>query len=429
MKPQTTQTSPSAPSPSSAVNSPSPTDHLTLTTNHSHSSFAQFTQDQLLQISAWLDDHIYEQVIKLTKNKYKRIVSRSALQRFYRGTAFKNRLAETPDTEAAAAQILQFAATGQPNFTQASLNVLEQTAFQLSATCHQQPEDLAILNRITHIITRHKNTAIRERHATVQEEKCRLRHDQLKARQVEVQVRERQKQQHLDHQHDQLQLQRDKFDFQKQQAEKKHTTRNTSSSLGVPALAGLPSPMPNENFSMPHAQCNSPSSASSASSRALCVNPSPSAPSHPPKDPHPHIKGNNYLDQTNQKIWILATDTPVLPFTDTAMKHEDRRNPPPPVDHSLTPAVQAYVDRRAQDYRDYLAAPPHPNRIRFEYDYYQNTILDCPCGQPKFCPRHIFTALFSYAHPWSHAFRQSLLDRGLPYVPPTDPFPGNKPNI
>jgi hypothetical protein len=94
-----------------------------------------------------------------------------------------------------------------------------------------------------------------------------------------------------------------------------------------------------------------------------------------------------------------------------------------------TAAVQEYADRRAQDYIAYLAAPPDPKTTRFDYDYYYNKIRGCPCGQPKFCDRHIFIALFSYAHPWSHAFRQCLLDRGLPYVPPTLPFPGNKPGI
>ena len=435
MNPQTTQPTPTTPlhpadpvptaCPSSAVTptSPSPSPHP-------HSSFAAFTKDQLVQISAWLDDHIYDEVIKLTKNKYKRTLSRSALNRFYLGTALKNRLADTPDTEAAAAQILEYAATGQPNFTEASLRVLEQTGFQLSATCHQQPEDLAILNRITQIITRQKNTAVRERHATVQEEKLRLRRDELKARQVEVEVRERQKQQQLDLNHDKLQLQRDQFEFQKQQTEKNHPTRNsptggTSYASPCPDLGGaaraassLLSPMPNEKCSIPNAQWNS----SSVSSVLL--------PSTPPKDPHAHIKGNNYYDQTNNKIWTLATETPALPFTDTAMEHRDRRNPLPPVDHSLTAAVQDFADRAAQDYIQYLADPPRPLRPNStDYDYYRKRTRGCPCGQPKFCDRHIFIALFSYAHPWSHAFRQCLLDRGLPYVPPTLPFPGNKPNI
>src|SRR5262245_45183458 len=48
-----------------------------------YSSFAQFTRDQLLQISAWLDDHIYDKVIDLIKEKYNRDISQSALQRFY----------------------------------------------------------------------------------------------------------------------------------------------------------------------------------------------------------------------------------------------------------------------------------------------------------------------------------------------------------
>ena len=179
------------------------------------------------------------------------------------------------------------------------------------------------------------------------------------------------------------------------------------------------------------AQWNSPTSPSAPSSSSALFPSNPSTPQNdPPKDPNCHIKGDNYLDPTNKRIWVLATDTPALPFTDTAMEHRDRRNPLPPLDHSVTAAVQDFTDRVAQDYIQYLADPPRPQRPNStEYDYYRKRVRGCPCGQPKFCDRHIFIALFSYAHPWSHAFRQCLLDRGLPYLPPTLPFPGNKPNI
>ena len=147
-----------------------------------YSSFAQFTRDQLLQISAWLDDHTYDEVTDLIKKEYGPEISKSALQRFYSKTAFKNHLAQTPETAEAAAQVLEFAATGQPNFTDASLRVLEQTAFQLSPTCHKQPADLDTLNRITTIICRQKNTAIRERQAKVQEDKNQLRAAELESK-------------------------------------------------------------------------------------------------------------------------------------------------------------------------------------------------------------------------------------------------------
>ena len=148
----------------------------------SYSSFAQFTRDQLLQISTWLDDHTYDEVTDLIKKEYGPEISKSALQRFYSKTAFKNHLAQTPETAEAAAQVLEFAATGQPNFTDASLRVLEQTAFQLSPTCHKQPADLDTLNRITTIICRQKNTAIRERQAKVQEDKNQLRAAELESK-------------------------------------------------------------------------------------------------------------------------------------------------------------------------------------------------------------------------------------------------------
>ena len=57
--------------------------------------------------------------------------------------------------------------------------VLEQTAFKLALTCAHKPAHLDQLNRINLIICRARNTAVRERHATVQETKCALRAREL----------------------------------------------------------------------------------------------------------------------------------------------------------------------------------------------------------------------------------------------------------
>ena len=61
------------------------------------SSFAQFSTEQLLQISTWLDKHTYAKVIELIQEHFDAEISSSALSRFYRRTAFKNLLADTPD--------------------------------------------------------------------------------------------------------------------------------------------------------------------------------------------------------------------------------------------------------------------------------------------------------------------------------------------
>jgi hypothetical protein len=102
------------------------------------------------------------------------------LSRFRSRLALTELLDDSPESTAAAAEIVQYAATGQDNFSPATLHILERKAFELSLTCVHVDEDMAALKNISAILCRHRNTTVRERLATVQEQKCQLRHQELK---------------------------------------------------------------------------------------------------------------------------------------------------------------------------------------------------------------------------------------------------------
>ena len=147
---------------------------------HPKSSLAVFTPEQLTQISIWVQTEKYDKASDLIFEKFGQKISTGALCRFFRNhVAIVEQLEDTPETAAAAAEILQLAANTNHKFTEASLHVLEQTAFKLSLTCAHKTSDLDLLNRINNIICRSRNTAVRERHATVQEKKTDLRTREL----------------------------------------------------------------------------------------------------------------------------------------------------------------------------------------------------------------------------------------------------------
>ena len=143
------------------------------------SAFDHFTLDQRKQIIAWNERHTYDETIDLIQKHFGVTVSRSALGRFHARTAFIRHIDESPDTQAAADEILLHITDKNHLYTAASLHVLEQTAFKLALTCADQSSHLDLLTRLNTIICRARNTLVRERQATVQETKCDLRREEL----------------------------------------------------------------------------------------------------------------------------------------------------------------------------------------------------------------------------------------------------------
>ena len=176
---QSNPLSPSSPLPLSFPSFPSVKEKPS---NPFASAFDHFTLEQRKQIIAWNAKHTYDETIDLIQKEFGIEVSRSSLARFHTRTALINHIEESPDTQAAADQILLHITSSKPNdhkLTAASIHILEQTAFKLALTSADKPAHLDLLNRVNLIICRARNTAVRERHATVQETKCALRSREL----------------------------------------------------------------------------------------------------------------------------------------------------------------------------------------------------------------------------------------------------------
>jgi hypothetical protein len=140
------------------------------------------SQDDRHQIDAWLDEYGYRKTARLASEKFNRTISRNTIERFANRAAPKDFLDDSPDAQETAGQILQFAVSGQPQFTEASIHVLEQTAFKLTFSCTHRAEDMKALQQIQTMLFRHRNAAVRERLAKVQEQKLQLRREELQGR-------------------------------------------------------------------------------------------------------------------------------------------------------------------------------------------------------------------------------------------------------
>jgi hypothetical protein len=140
------------------------------------------SEQDLEQIDQWLDEFSYRKTARLASQKFNRSIHRRTIERFANRAAPKDFLDDSPDAEQTAGQILQFAASGQTQFTEASVHVLEQTAFKLSFSCTHREEDMKALLQISTMLFRHRNASVRERTAKIQEQKIQLRREELQGR-------------------------------------------------------------------------------------------------------------------------------------------------------------------------------------------------------------------------------------------------------
>jgi hypothetical protein len=137
------------------------------------------TPDQLRDLLGFISDLGYRKAAEHASKEFGRSIHKAALQRFMRRAAPAEFLEDGPATDEATRQILKFAADGQPDFTASTLRALEQLAFQLTLTCTAVDDDLNALTKITAMLCRYRNVAVRERTAAVQEGKLKLRQQQF----------------------------------------------------------------------------------------------------------------------------------------------------------------------------------------------------------------------------------------------------------
>src|SRR5437879_653881 len=71
------------------------------------------TEPQRAQVAAWLEDNSYEKVIELAHQQFGVVIPRMTLSRFRDRVAMTDLLDDSPESAQAAAEIVQYAATGQ----------------------------------------------------------------------------------------------------------------------------------------------------------------------------------------------------------------------------------------------------------------------------------------------------------------------------
>ena len=134
---------------------------------------------QLQQIRVFIENLGYRKAAERASEEFQRPIHKAALQRFIWRTAPADFLENTPDNDEATRQILKFSADGKADFTASTLSALEQLAFQLSLTCTAIDDDMNALGKISTMLSRFRNSAVRERMAVVQEGKLKLRQQQF----------------------------------------------------------------------------------------------------------------------------------------------------------------------------------------------------------------------------------------------------------
>lgn len=139
----------------------------------------ELSTPQLQQLRGYIENLGYRKAVERASEEFGRPIHKHALQRFMRRAAPAEFLEDTPESDEATRQILKFAADGQPNFTASTLDALEKLAFQLTLTCTAIDDDMAALSKVSAMLCRFRNTAVRERLAAVQEGKLKLRREQF----------------------------------------------------------------------------------------------------------------------------------------------------------------------------------------------------------------------------------------------------------
>src|SRR5687768_15170475 len=182
-----TQTEPSVLSvPSSSVPSvlpppPSP-DSRPLRSTRGLSRLELCSERQLQHINAWLDESVpYREIIKLCQSEFQIEIPLSTVQRYNKRTDERDLILDLAESKETAAELSKYSQTGDARFSTNTLEILEQKAFDLTVAYHRDrdADDLAKIERLTKIINKAKNTAIRERHAAVQETKNDLRAQEI----------------------------------------------------------------------------------------------------------------------------------------------------------------------------------------------------------------------------------------------------------
>src|SRR6476659_8951473 len=127
-------------------------------------------EDQRLQLAEWLLTETLAKTAELLKAKYNLEIPQTNLHRFKKRCEITDFLDDSEDSSAAKAQLINAAATAKPDFSAATLKLLERQMFEL-AQDHTDPDRHKALGDLIGWVHKQKISAVRERQVKVQEEK------------------------------------------------------------------------------------------------------------------------------------------------------------------------------------------------------------------------------------------------------------------
>ena len=457
---------PSAPSASSAVNQDA-------RSTRGLSRLAGLTAPQLDRINAWLDDAVpYRKIVELCRTEFQADIPHMTIARYNKRSAPRQLLEDLTNSKEAAAEISQYAATGDATFSGTTLEILEQQAFDLASAFHRDHdvEDLATLSQISTLIHKAKNTAVRERHAKVQEQKCALRHEEhdhkleMDAFRKEIATARLdlanksfafRQQQHQDllalaqtkisappnspgpqsdqqgpfakNRHDISERVRIRIGISKEEAARRAALRKAYREAQLkPSPAGeAPSTVPETSSdATPLSTADDQSAPAPTSAIGDC----PSA--------IPNVSNQPSFPMTNENCSML--DAQSDSSSSSASSAQSAVNLPPslssvpsvllpPSPEELAKIVDAYTVRRAHEYWAYRRQWSDPYSYRKAPPEYITEFRHCPCGHACPCPIHEneetygrFPDSFWTRSPHSWYYADCLRDRDLPYREPKE---------
>ena len=142
-------------------------------------------EEQRHQLADWLLTVTLKKTGELLKEEFGVEIPRSTLNRFRKRCELADYLDTSDESPTARAELINAAASGKTNFSQATVQLLEKQAFEL-AHATRDDDNLGALKDLFVLINGHKNTTTRSRLAAVQEQKAKLREQELELKKSQL---------------------------------------------------------------------------------------------------------------------------------------------------------------------------------------------------------------------------------------------------
>jgi hypothetical protein len=414
---------------------------------------------QLERINTWLDDAVpYRKIVELCRTEFQLEIPHMTIARYNKRSAARtlvNDLTDSKEACIAISQISQYAATGDVTFSTATLELLEQQAFDLALAFNRDTDagDLQTLNQLWALIHKAKNTAIRERHAKVQETKCDLRKKELEIKEKLATARL------SSHPPGGTSSASSASPTSNQKSKiplEPFPSDETLAAWGVKPeyllpfgsdyRAYIPQLARNLNRSLEEFFTTLARNRASAAAQTNVAN--PDLPSNPSDSPGPTANhGAETPSLSPQRAEGKAEGCALVAEDQSAPNCSDPTTAAPPFKirksgtdlasapstsdfevrtSDLSGAVDAYTVERAKEYWAYRRKYSDPPLPRKSHPEYITQYKHCPCGSVCPCPSHEagefrpFPKSFWSLSPHSTQYASHLIDRGLPYRNPTE---------